>query len=115
MQGIEALKKTIGEVFEYDRLILGLGILADKDVENMIAEMAPVGDEIIVTTPNIFRAMEAEELGARIGKYNKNYTVEPNIERAIDLALSKAGENDIVLFSGSLYLIGDVRRYAKNK
>lgn len=115
MQGIEALKKTIGEVFEYDRLILGLGILADKDVENMIAEMAPVGDEIIVTTPNIFRAMEAEELGERISKYNKNYTVEPNIEKAIDLALSKAGPKDIVLFSGSLYLIGDVRRYAKNK
>lgn len=115
MQGIEALKKTIDEVFEYDRLILGLGILADKDVENMIAEMAPVGDEIIVTTPNIFRAMEAEELGRRISKYNKNYTVEPNIERAIDLALEKAGENDIILFSGSLYLIGDVRRYAKNK
>lgn len=115
MQGIEALKKTIDEVFEYDKLILGLGILADKDVENMIAEMAPVGDEIIVTTPNIFRAMEAEELGRRISKYNKNYTVEPNIERAIDLALEKAGENDIILFSGSLYLIGDVRRYAKNK
>ena len=115
MQGIEALKKTIDEVFVYDRLILGLGILADKDVENMIAEMAPVGDEIIVTTPNIFRAMEAEELGTRISKYNKNYTVEPNIERAIDLALEKAGENDIILFSGSLYLIGDVRRYAKTK
>lgn len=115
MQGIEALKKTIDEVFEYDKLILGLGILADKDVENMIAEMAPVGDEIIVTTPNIFRAMKAEELGERIGKYNKNYTVEPDIEKAIDLAIEKAGENDIILFSGSLYLIGDVRRYAKNK
>lgn len=115
IQGIEALKKTIDEVFEYDKLILGLGILADKDVENMIAEMAPVGDEIIVTTPNIFRAMKAEELGERIGKYNKNYTVEPDIEKAIDLAMEKAGENDIILFSGSLYLIGDVRRYAKDK
>lgn len=115
MQGIQALKKTIDEVFEYDRLILGLGILADKEVEEMIAEMAPLGDEIIVTTPNIFRAMEAKELGERIGKYNKNYTVEPDIEKAIDLALEKAGENDIILFSGSLYLIGDVRRYAKNK
>ena len=115
MQGIEALKKTIGEVFEYDKLILGLGILADKEVDEMIAEMAPVGDEIIVTTPNIFRAMEAEELGKRIAKYNKNYTVEPNIEKAIDLAYEKAGENDIILFSGSLYLIGDVRKYAKNK
>lgn len=115
MQGIEALKKTIEEVFVYDKLILGLGILKDKDVDSMIAEMAPVGDEIIVTEPNIFRAMTAEELGERMGKYNPNYTVEKDIERAIDLAYEKAGENDIILFSGSLYLIGDVRRYVNNR
>lgn len=115
MQGIQALKKTLEEIFNYDRLILGLGILADKDVEHMIAEMAPLGDEIIVTEANIFRAMKAEELAERISKYNKNYVVEKDIEKAIDIALEKAGENDLVLFSGSLYLIGDVRRYAKNK
>lgn len=115
MQGIEALKKTIEEVFQYDKLILGLGILKDKDVESMISEMAPVGDEIIVTEPNIFRAMTADELGERIGKYNPNYTVEKDIQKAIDLAYEKAGENDIILFSGSLYLIGDVRRYVMSR
>lgn len=115
MQGIEALKKTIEEVFDYDKLILGLGILKDKDVESMISEMAPVGDEIIVTEPNIFRAMTADELGERIGKYNPNYTVEKDINRAIDLAYEKAGERDIILFSGSLYLIGDVRRYVNSR
>ncbi|AFS77896.1 folylpolyglutamate synthetase FolC [Gottschalkia acidurici 9a] len=115
MQGIEALKKTLQEIFNYDKLILGLGILADKDVDHMIAEMAPLGDQIIVTEANIFRAMKAEELAERISKYNKNYIVEKDIEKAIDKAIEMAGENDLILFSGSLYLIGDVRKYAKNK
>lgn len=115
LQGIEALKKSLSELFKYDKLILGLGILADKDVDHMIAEMAPLGDTIIVTEPNIFRAMKAEELGQRMKKLNENVIVEADIEKAIDKALELAGENDLVLFSGSLYLIGDVRRYAMNK
>ena len=50
-----------------------------------------------------------------IGKFNPNYTIEKNIPKAIDLALEKAGPNDLILFAGSLYLIGDIRRIYKNK
>lgn len=115
MQGITALKKALGELFEYDKLILGIGILADKDVDDMVAEMAPVGDKIVVTTPNIHRAMSAEELGPKFKAYNENVVVEGDISKAIDKAIELAGENDLIVFSGSLYLIGDVRRIANKK
>ncbi len=115
LQGIEALKKTLSEIFNYKRLILGLGILADKDVDHMIGEMAPLGDVVIVTEPNIFRAMTAEELGERMKKLNDNVIVEKDIEKAIDKALEIAEEDDLILFSGSLYLIGDVRTIAMRK
>ncbi|KNF07664.1 folylpolyglutamate synthase FolC [Gottschalkia purinilytica] len=115
MQGIEALKKTLKEIFNYDRLILGLGILADKDVESMIEELAPIGDVVIVTEPNIFRAMTAEELGERISKYNENCIVEKDIKSAIEKAYEIANENDLIVFSGSLYLIGDVRSIVVNR
>lgn len=115
LQGIEALKKTLSEIFNYKRLILGLGILADKDVDHMIGEMAPLGDVVIVTEPNIFRAMTAEELGEKMKKLNDNVIVEKDIEKAIDKALEIAEEDDLILFSGSLYLIGDVRTIAMRK
>lgn len=115
MQGITALKKALSELFEYDKLVLGIGILADKDVDDMVAEMAPVGDTIIVTTPNIHRAMKAEELGPKFKAYKDEVIVEGDISKAIDKAFEVAGENDLIVFSGSLYLIGDVRRIAKSK
>lgn len=115
LQGIEALKKSLSELFNYKRLILGLGILADKDVDHMIAEMAPLGDIVIVTEPNIFRAMTAEELGEKMKKLNDNVIVEKDIEKAIDKAFELAEDDDLILFSGSLYLIGDVRRIAMSK
>ncbi|MDO5708204.1 MAG: folylpolyglutamate synthase/dihydrofolate synthase family protein [Andreesenia angusta] len=113
LQGIEALKNALSELFNYNKLILGLGILADKDVDSMIAEMAPLGDIIIATEPNIFRAMKADELGEKLKKYNENVVVEKDIDKAIEKALSLYEENDLILFSGSLYLIGDIRSKAK--
>lgn len=115
LQGIQALKKTLSEIFNYKRLILGLGILKDKDVDHMIEQMAPLGDVIIVTEPNIFRAMTAEELGEKMRKLNDNVIIEKNIESAIEKALEIAEKDDLILFSGSLYLIGDVRKIALKK
>jgi dihydrofolate synthase / folylpolyglutamate synthase len=115
MQGITALKKALSELFNYDKLILGIGILADKDVDDMVAEMAPVGDVIIVTEPNIHRAMKADELGKKFKDKKENVIVEKDIKKAIDKSFELAGENDLIVFSGSLYLIGDVRKYANIK
>lgn len=115
IQGIQALKNTLKDLFNYRRLILGIGILADKDVENMISELVPIADQIVVTEANIFRALKAEELGELIEKYNKNYVVERDIDKAIDKAFELADDDDLIVFSGSLYLIGDVRRIVTNK
>lgn len=109
IQGIQALKKTINSVFNYDKLILGVAILADKDVEHMIEELVPIADKIVVTEANIFRALKAEELAAKIEKYNNNIIIESNIEKAVQKTFEIANENDLIVFSGSLYLIGDVR------
>lgn len=109
IQGIQALKNTLKSVFSYDKLILGVAILADKDVDHMIEELTPIADKIVVTEANIFRALKAEELAAKIEKYNNNITIESNIEKAVQKTFEIANENDLILFSGSLYLIGDVR------
>ncbi len=109
IQGIQALKRTLESVFNYDKLILGVAILSDKDVDHMIEELVPIADKIVVTEANIFRAMKAEELAAKIEKYNNNIIIESNIEKAVNKTFEIANENDLIVFSGSLYLIGDVR------
>lgn len=114
IQGIQALKKTIKDIFNYDKLILGVAILADKDVDHMLEELVPIADKIVVTEANIFRALKAEELAAKIEKYNSNITIESNIEKAVQRTFELANENDLIVFSGSLYLIGDVRAVVKN-
>lgn len=113
IQGIRSLVESL-KGFEYNRLILGTAILKDKDVEHMVEMLTPMADEIIVTEVDMSRKMEAEDLERIINKYNKNTHIEKDNEKAIDKAYELADNDDLIVFAGSLYLIGNIRRILLN-
>ena len=108
VQGINHLAKAL-ELFDYDKLILGIGILKDKDVDHMIEKLAPIADIIVVTEVKMPRKLDAESLALEIKKYNENVYIEKEVKNAINKAIELASERDIIVFGGSLYLIGEVR------
>lgn len=112
IQGINHLAKAL-ELFTYERLILGIGILKDKDVDHMIERLIPMADIVVATEVKIPRKLEAEELASKIREYNENVYIEKDIKEAIDKAFSLANKEDLILFGGSLYLIGEVRTLVK--
>lgn len=108
VQGINHLAKAL-ELFDYDKLILGIGILKDKDVDHMIEKLAPMADIIVVTEVKMPRKLDVESLALEIKKYNENVYIEKEVKNAINKAIELASERDIIVFGGSLYLIGEVR------
>lgn len=108
VQGINHLAKAL-KLFKYDKLILGVAMLQDKDYSHMIELLAPMADKIVATEVGIPRKLSAEDLGNEAKKFNDNVYVEKDIEKAIHKAYELAGENDLIIFGGSLYLIGTVR------
>ena len=113
LQGVKTLVESL-KMFKYNRLILGVGILKDKDVKHMVERLAPLADEIVITEVDMPRKMEAESLEKIIKKYNDNTFVEKDIKKAIDKTYELAKKEDLIVFGGSLYLIGDVRKIIKN-
>ena len=110
IQGIKTLSRNIKKYFKYENLHLILGILADKDVDEMIKIITPMAKEVYAVTPNSIRAELAEDLRKEIVKYNKNCRAFDEYEEAYLEALKNSKENDIILASGSLYMIGDMRK-----
>ncbi|MFU0784165.1 MAG: Folylpolyglutamate synthase/Dihydropteroate synthase [Thermoanaerobacterium thermosaccharolyticum] len=110
-QGMTVLKDALN-LFTYDRLILVIGMLKDKDTDSMLKLIVPEADLIITTKPISDRAYTAEELSQKIA-YDDVLHFE-KIDDAINEALKSAGKNDLILFCGSLYMIGHVRMYLKN-
>lgn len=112
VQGVNYLIKAI-KLFEYNKLILGIGIFKDKDTSHMVKLLAPLAHKIIVTEANSPRKLDAEILAEEIVKYNKNIIIEKDINKAIDKSLEISEKDDIIIFGGSLYLIGEVRKIVK--
>ena len=90
-------------------MILGIGILKDKDVNHMVEQLAPLADLIVVTEVNMPRKLDAETLASEIKKYNKIVCVEKEVKNAINKTIELATDKDLIVFGGSLYLIGEVR------
>lgn len=114
LEAFQGLRGVIEEVLPYKRLILVLGILSDKAVEDIIGEIITLADILLLTKPNNPRAAEPEDLEKLAKKLTSAEIIcEKDIPAAVKTALSLAKSDDLVLFAGSLYLISDVRHQLK--
>lgn len=114
IDGIINLSESIDKYFKYDKLILILGILADKEVESMIKVISKRATKILTVTPNSDRAELSTDLKNEVLKYNKNCEDFLNYKDAYLKALSYCKKDDLLLICGSLYMVGDMRKIIKN-
>ena len=112
LQGMKNLVKAL-ELFDYKKLILGTAILGDKDYKEMLKVILPKADKVVVTEVDMPRRLDIDMLGTIAKEYVDHVYMEKDIKKAVEKVLSLANEDDLVVFAGSLYLIGDVRSYLK--
>jgi dihydrofolate synthase/folylpolyglutamate synthase len=84
-------------------------ILAEKDVDAMLAALAVLGDTLVATTSSNERALSAEALAERATGYFARVETTDDPAAARVLARSVAGDRR-VLVTGSLYLLADLSR-----
>jgi len=101
------LKKTIKGNFKYKKLILILGISKDKDIKGICNELYDLADEVILTQADNPRATEPEMLA----KYFKDKAahITNNVKEAKALAGRRAKKEDLILVTGSLFVVGEFR------
>ena len=115
--GVKIMLQALEEIFSYQRLILVLGIFTDKDYKKMIQILAPNADLIIATKAKTPRAAPPQTIVKEAAQYiNENkIMVTKNIPQAINCALSNSKEDDLICITGSLYTVGEAKRYFRNK
>ena len=98
-------------LFNYNRLIVGFSVLKDKEYKYIIKKLSEISSEIVVTSVDNPRAFEAKELKEIVKKdFSKVRAIENNIS-AYEYTKSRAKNDDLVLWCGSLYLIGEIIKY----
>lgn len=113
-QAMQKLAEALPVYFHYDELVLVLGILADKDTKAMLSSILPLAKSVIFTRPVMQRAGTPEEIArfatGELG-FKGAYKVVERYEDALEEALKWAGSAGLVLVTGSLYLVSDIRAH----
>lgn len=108
------LKKAISGIFRYKKLFLIFGAMQDKDIDGMCAELGGMADFIAATRSKSERACPPEDIREKMLRFNKGAEViaTNRVAEAIKKCKDGAGEDDLILIAGSLYIaaeaIGDV-------
>jgi len=115
-EGWRMLKKTLSGYPKYKKRIFILGAMADKAIDAMLKILTTDAYAIIVCRPKIDRAAGRETIEKFISfSDRKRVFWFENSVQAYKKALSLAGENDLVLITGSLFLVGELRELILNK
>lgn len=113
--GAQALQETMAQYFAGKKILLVAGILADKQIDSIVKFLTKITDHIIVTEPDNPRKLAASELAKHMADAGVTAEIASDAEAAMHRAKELADGYDVILFAGSLYLIGDVRRLWRNE
>jgi len=101
---VHKLREALKHYFRYDQAILILGLSGDKDLEGIVAELAPAFDRVIVTRSIHPRAMATAPIATEFRKHGIEAQQTDDISIALPMALKMAGEKDLICVTGSLFV-----------
>jgi dihydrofolate synthase/folylpolyglutamate synthase len=115
-EGAESLADALVNTYKYDRLHLMMGMLENKNHQDVLKHILPIVDTLIVTEPDFRMKKEARALADLVremqqqpDKYRFELIVEQNWQTALQKLQQLTGETDLGVVTGTLYLIADVR------
>ncbi|MBI4493894.1 MAG: bifunctional folylpolyglutamate synthase/dihydrofolate synthase [Chloroflexi bacterium] len=107
----EHLARAVREHFPWARPRLVLGTSADKDLAAILAPLAPLASQVIATQAQHPRARPAEDIAQAAKEMGAPSSVAESVAEAIDLAVHAATPEDLVLVTGSLFVVAEAREH----
>lgn len=114
VDGARNLGSTIDSYLAGKRITLVFGMLKDKDIKAVAEILIPKIEKLIITVPRSPRAASTQEVREIIdslstdGKLLKIKEI-THLEDAVEYTQRNADSDEVILYAGSLYMIGQVR------
>lgn len=112
---IDALKEILADQFPNRPLITIFGMLSNKDGDAMLASLLPAVTHWILTAPQVYGklALDQSHLFSKLRALSKGVSAEKaaTVQEAILIGLDRAKETDVILITGSIYLVGEARSH----
>ena len=107
--GASVLGPALLETFGRRPSTFVIAILRDKDAEGIFRHLLPYADKLLVTTSSSERSADPKRLAEIARGRGASVEVVDSIPAALEQALEGAGEDEMVVFTGSLEAVGKAR------
>ncbi len=107
--GARALAKYLQRFYSHRRLWLVFGAMKDKAVEEVAGILFPLAQELILTAPANIRAMSPNDLRTLAGRGETAPDIATALARIQERGHHEDLSEDVVVITGSLYLVGEAR------
>jgi dihydrofolate synthase/folylpolyglutamate synthase len=107
--GCAALARALTEEFTYQRRVLVLGAMADKDLDGIAAALTDVADHVVAAAAPSPRAATADELAKPLSAAGFSVETADSVEGALADASELVRAEDAVVVAGSFATVGAAR------
>jgi dihydrofolate synthase/folylpolyglutamate synthase len=109
--GARALARYLERFYAGRKIWMIYGAMRDKAVDEIAGVLFPVASELVLTAPNNARALRPEALRELAGRGR----IASDVAAAIELVRAEISEEDVVIITGSLFLVGEARALSYNR
>ena len=111
-QGLEGLAAALVEEFPATNRILVIGFRGEREVGELVAPLQELFSEVVATAAADPMAIPAGDVATAVSDAfgpDVAVSVATPVSQAVTDAIHAAGEEDIVVVTGSLYVVGEAR------
>ena len=94
----------------FDRCFVILGLMKDKEIDNIIEILSQFGDLFFLVQVNPKRGETTENLKEKLNKYNKPVQVSESVSNALQAAKEFAKPKDLVCITGSIFTVAEAKK-----
>ncbi|MBI4338912.1 MAG: bifunctional folylpolyglutamate synthase/dihydrofolate synthase [Chloroflexi bacterium] len=103
------LREALHQYFGFRRLIYVIGLSADKNIPDIVKELAQGGPTVVVTRSRHPRAASPLSLAEEFARAGVQAVQVESVDAAAAHALALAGPRDMVVATGSLFVAAEAR------
>ena len=101
------LRETLLKYFEFGKVVLVVGVSADKNVEDIASELLPLASTVILTKSRHMRAAEPADIAGAFTRPDIIVEATGSVKEALERAREIASEEDLICATGSLFVVGE--------
>jgi dihydrofolate synthase / folylpolyglutamate synthase len=108
--GAWALRSTLSTLYEDRRIIFIFGAMADKAIGEMAEILFPLAEHVIATRADNPRSATPEDIRLAAKRTSVDMEQTTDVAAALARARELAGPGDLVVITGSIYIVGEAMR-----